>query len=304
MKIKRALPTLSKNFDDYYQESLDRIRQKKVLQEPVFNLLSWLVDAKALLHVDELRQCLPLHDEIDDDTPLDDFDEHVERIVAESEGLVIIQHAYYDHEVHNPLRRPKFSLTRPNSCLRYSVVIAHETIQSYLEQHRAEWYPTSRDPNEFIWTACARFMSLPFCTTRLVQWTKEALRVEDPSTPFSGDNRRFLIWCANYWTRHFASENSQIEPFQETLKYLGERLMRAGRMNEFDPLFCCAMFDWKYLAKSLTDQGANPTAEFNSLTPASVAFTTGREGLGLWLLQLARGQPWGNRGVRAKRSSL
>lgn len=88
-QIKQALPVLSKRFEDYHKQSLDRIREKAI-QHRVFLPFTWLLFASAPLGVEDLAQCLCIEFDTELETSPDDLDEYVERLAAESEGLVNI----------------------------------------------------------------------------------------------------------------------------------------------------------------------------------------------------------------------
>lgn len=260
LKIKAALPRLSKRFEDYYKQSLDRIREKPQLQGQIFHLFLWLLYASRPLNVDQLRQCLCIEPDIDLDTPLEDLDEHVERLAAESEGLVEIGSSLHRHDTCDNAGEHSDPETR-----RYvgSVKLAHETIATYLRSQCGKWSPVSQSPDEFVFSRCARFLSLSASAARLVDHAVDCIerrcRVEllEPG---------FLAWCAKGWRGHIPGRRDDDAELEVFLRTLARQLLHAAEARLMDPLFLCDVYKWPSLRPILIKFGANEAVRYDGLS--------------------------------------
>ena len=274
-KIKDALPKLSKRFEDYYKQSLDRIREKPDLQEQIFRLFIWLLYAKPPLSVEELRQCLCIEPDLNLETPLDDLDEHVERLAAESEGLVEIRSANH-HGDMGP-----FGDEGPTSpcdeATRYQgpVRVAHETIAAYLRTQRDEWSPITQNPEMFIFTYCARFLSLSACAAQLVEHATNCVH-QRRRIRFAGPG--FLPWCISNWDAYFPGRLHAAAGPEMVLRTLSAQLLRAGELRGIDPLFICVIHRWHFLDPIMIECGADAGAQYNGLSQSMVDWACPAQG--------------------------
>ena len=264
LKIKQALPKLSKRFEDYYQLSLDRIREKPFLQEQIFNLFAWLLYAQAPLGVDELRQCLCIDAELDTDTSLDDLDEHVERLVAESEGLVEILPLVVDDQHRGPDGHERGLNSSSLSVCPRPVSLAHQTIEAYLRDQRKGWASTGHDPQSLIFLSCARFLGLSACATKAVNHAAACVDTRSyvPLEP------GFFSWCTRHWQDLFTEDLGSSKDADILLQTIADQLIQAGRTAGIDPLFACVLYRWYVLDGLLIARGANTLATYNRLTTA------------------------------------
>lgn len=259
LKIKEALPKLSKRFEDYYSQSLDRIREKPELQEQIFRLFIWLLYTSSPLNVDELRQCLCIEPDLNLDTRLEDLDEHVERLAAESEGLVAIGLSRHrDAMCGNANESANLETTRSGL-----VSLAHETIAAFLRSQCGRWSPVSQNPHNFIFLCCARFLSLSACAAQLVHHATDCIKRRARMEMLEPG---FLRWCVKHWAGQFPYRRPAEAESEDVLRTLAEQLLQAGEGRLMDPLFLCDVYKWRFLQPILAEHGADRAARYDGLS--------------------------------------
>lgn len=268
--IKDALPDLSTQFDDYYCKALERIRAKPLLHERIFTLLAWIIFSKRHMRIRHLRQCLALRGNSGPGTALEDLDEHVERLIAESEGLI----------------EQKASILMSSREYSGTAIIVHETIAAYLQANTNQWMPSELDENVFIFSSCCRFLSIEACVGIIVEQTRSELstRVTWPRLYHQEERGSgFLAWCLNHFCRFYPEGEGHQHQVQDVLIQLATQITTQASSTSLDPLHICAFFGWHFLCDILITQGAQPRARYNGLTPAMVAFDAGNDRMGMHL---------------------